>query len=454
VETVEKAVVVKIWQDCLPKLKELLGQTVFQTWIFPLVLQEEKSQQLGELVLEAPDPFFKNWVLRNYLSTIQDILKTSLPQELITLKVRVVSKSESADQDLKLNAFQDRWLGKEKEEVVLNPRFTFENFVVGPCNRFAHAASMAVAESPARAYNPLFIYGGVGLGKTHLLQAICHYVRTQNKSINICYLSSERFTNELINAIQHHSTSTFRQKYRNVDILLIDDIHFIAGKESTQEEFFHTFNTLYDAHKQIIISSDRSPREIPKLEERLISRFSWGLITDIQPPDFETRVAILKKKIEKEPVHIPDEVIFFIAQIIKTNIRELEGALIRVVACSLLEEKQITLDLTKEILKDCIQQVTKPVDFQKIQECVANEFNIPLMELKTRRRSKNIVLSRQVAMYLSRKLTDASLPEIARVFGGKDHTTVLYAYNKIESELKKNDNLKQRVDKITQSLKQ
>ena len=450
----EKAVVVKIWQDCLPKLKELLGQTVFQTWIFPLVLQEEKSQQLGELVLEAPDPFFKNWVLRNYLSTIQDILKTSLPQELITLKVRVVSKSESADQDLKLNAFQDRWLGKEKEEVVLNPRFTFENFVVGPCNRFAHAASMAVAESPARAYNPLFIYGGVGLGKTHLLQAICHYVRTQNKSINICYLSSERFTNELINAIQHHSTSTFRQKYRNVDILLIDDIHFIAGKESTQEEFFHTFNTLYDAHKQIIISSDRSPREIPKLEERLISRFSWGLITDIQPPDFETRVAILKKKIEKEPVHIPDEVIFFIAQIIKTNIRELEGALIRVVACSLLEEKQITLDLTKEILKDCIQQVTKPVDFQKIQECVANEFNIPLMELKTRRRSKNIVLSRQVAMYLSRKLTDASLPEIARVFGGKDHTTVLYAYNKIESELKKNDNLKQRVDKITQSLKQ
>jgi len=454
VETVEKAVVVKIWQDCLPKLKELLGQTVFQTWIFPLILQEEKSQQLGELVLEAPDPFFKNWVLRNYLSTIQDILKTSLPQELITLKVRVVSKSESADQDLKLNAFQDRWLGKEKEEVVLNPRFTFENFVVGPCNRFAHAASMAVAESPARAYNPLFIYGGVGLGKTHLLQAICHYVRTQNKSINICYLSSERFTNELINAIQHHSTSTFRQKYRNVDILLIDDIHFIAGKESTQEEFFHTFNTLYDAHKQIIISSDRSPREIPKLEERLISRFSWGLITDIQPPDFETRVAILKKKIEKEPVHIPDEVIFFIAQIIKTNIRELEGALIRVVACSLLEEKQITLDLTKEILKDCIQQVTKPVDFQKIQECVANEFNIPLMELKTRRRSKNIVLSRQVAMYLSRKLTDASLPEIARVFGGKDHTTVLYAYNKIESELKKNDNLKQRVDKITQSLKQ
>jgi len=454
VETVEKAVVVKIWQDCLPKLKELLGQTVFQTWIFPLILQEEKSQQLGELVLEAPDPFFKNWVLRNYLSTIQDILKTSLPQELITLKVRVVSKSESADQDLKLNAFQDRWLGKEKEEVVLNPRFTFENFVVGPCNRFAHAASMAVAESPARAYNPLFIYGGVGLGKTHLLQAICHYVRTQNKSINKCYLSSERFTNELINAIQHHSTSTFRQKYRNVDILLIDDIHFIAGKESTQEEFFHTFNTLYDAHKQIIISSDRSPREIPKLEERLISRFSWGLITDIQPPDFETRVAILKKKIEKEPVHIPDEVIFFIAQIIKTNIRELEGALIRVVACSLLEEKQITLDLTKEILKDCIQQVTKPVDFQKIQECVANEFNVSLMELKSKRRSKNIVLSRQVAMYLSRKLTDASLPEIARVFGGKDHTTVLYAYNKIESELKKNDNLKQKVDKITQSLKQ
>ncbi len=449
---------VKIWQDCFPKLQELLGQTIFETWILPLTPQEEKSQQTGRLILEAPNPFFKDWVLRNYFSVIQNTLKANLPDEQIALEVKIVSKNQSADlaadQEIKIKDFQSRWLGEQREDFILNPRFTFDNFVVGPCNRFAHAASVAVAESPARAYNPLFIYGGVGLGKTHLMQAICHYVRSVNKSINICYMPSERFTNELINAIQHHSTLTFRQRYRNMDILVIDDIHFIAGKESTQEEFFHTFNALYDAHKQIIISSDRSPREIPRLEERLVSRFSWGLITDIQPPDFETRVAILKKKIEKEPIIMPDEVIFFIAQIIKTNIRELEGALIRVVARSLLEEKQITIDLAREVLRDCIQQAEKPINFQKIQECVANEFGVSLMELKARRRSKNIVLPRQIAMYLSRQLTDASLPEIARFFGGRDHTTVLYAYNKIRLNLEKNDNLKERVNKIIQSLKQ
>ncbi len=466
-KTVKKALLVKAWQECLPKLKETLGETIFETWILPLSLQEEKSQQAGELVLEAPDPFFRDWVLRNYLSVIQNTLRASPVEGQVTIGVKIVSKSQSAaaqgrgavkggiGQEVKIRDFQNHLLGEQqRENFILNPRFTFENFVVGSSNRFAHAASMAVAESPARAYNPLFIYGGVGLGKTHLMQAICHYVQSKNKSVNICYTPSERFTNELINAIQHHSTPTFRQRYRNMDVLVIDDIHFIAGKESTQEEFFHTFNALYDAHKQIIISSDRSPREIPKLEERLISRFSWGLITDIQPPDFETRVAILKKKIEKEPVDISDEVIFFIAQIIKTNIRELEGALIRVVACSLLEEKLITLDLAKEVLRDLIQQVEKPVNFQKIQECVANEFGVSLMELKTKRRSKNIVLPRQVAMYLSRQLTEASLPEIARFFGGRDHTTILYAYNKIKLDLQKNGHLKERVNKVIQNLKQ
>ena len=450
----DKSAVFKIWQGCLPKLKEVLGQTTFQTWILPLTLQEEQSQQAQELVLEAPDPFFKDWVLKNYLSIIQDVLKTSLTEKQIPLKVKIVSKSKPDSQEVKIRDFPGLRLKEQKENLILNPRFTFENFVVGACNRFAHAASMGVAESPARAYNPLFIYGGVGLGKTHLMQAICHYVYSRNKSIKIRYMSSERFTNELINAIQHHSTPTFRQMYRNMDVLVLDDIHFIAGKESTQEEFFHTFNTLYDAHKQIIISSDRSPREIPKLEERLVSRFSWGLVTDIQPPDFETRVAILKKKIEREPVDIPDEIMFFIAQVIKTNIRELEGALIRVIACSLLEEKPITLGLVKEVLRDCIQQVKKPVNFQKIQECVANEFGVSLMELKAKRRSKNIVLPRQVAMYLSRRLTEASLPEIANFFGGRDHTTILYAHNKISRELERSNDLKQRVNKIIQDLKQ
>jgi chromosomal replication initiator protein len=453
VETVEKEFLTQLWQNCLNRLKQTLGQTIFDTWIAPLILQEEQSLNTGELILEAPDPFFQSWVLRNYLSIIEKALNTDLPEEQVNLTVKILAKREPVNQEVRIKDLHRHELRGQKEGAILNPRFDFENFVVGPCNRFAHAASMAVAESPARAYNPLFIYGGVGLGKTHLMQAICHYLYAKNKPVNICYIPSERFTNELIGAIQHHSTAAFRQRYRNMDILLIDDIHFIAGKESTQEEFFHTFNALYDAHKQIIISSDRSPREIPKLEERLVSRFGWGLITDVQPPDFETRVAILKKKVEKEPVSISDEIIFFIAQIITTNIRELEGALIRVIACSLLEEKPITLELTKEVLKDCIRQTRKPVGFQTIQEHVAREFGVSLAELRSKRRSKHIVLARQVAMYLSRQLTEASLPEIAKFFGGRDHTTILYADNKIRLDLKKSGNLKQRVDRITQSIK-
>ena len=322
---------------------------------------------------------------------------------------------------------------QESKIPNLNSRYTFENFVVGPSNRHAHAYSLAVAESPAKTYNPLFIYGGVGLGKTHLIQAICHQIKNKSPAnLKICYMASELFTNELIDAIQHRSTALFRQKYRNVDVLVIDDIHFIAGKESTQEEFFHTFNTLYDAHKQIIFSSDRPPKEIANLQDRLVSRFGWGLTTDIQPPDLETRVAILKKKIEREPVSVPDEVIFFIAQLIKTNIRELEGALIRTIAYSLLEEKPITLGLAQGVLKDLLKEPKKLITVDFIQRCVAEEFGISLPELKTKRRNKTIVLPRQVAMYLSRELTDFSLPEIGGFFGGKDHTTVLHSYNKIK----------------------
>ncbi|MDP2938325.1 MAG: chromosomal replication initiator protein DnaA, partial [Candidatus Omnitrophota bacterium] len=342
-----------------------------------------------------------------------------------------------------------------KDTSGLNPRYTFENFVVGSSNRHAHAYSLAVAESPAKTYNPLFIYGGVGLGKTHLMQAICYHANNKlGGNLKICYMTSERFTNELIDAIQHHSTPMFRQKYRNTDVLVIDDIHFIAGKESTQEEFFHTFNTLYDAHKQIIISSDRPPKEIANLQDRLVSRFGWGLTTDIQPPDLETRAAILKKKIEREPVLVPDDVIFFIAQLIKTNVRELEGALIRTIAYSLLEEKPITLELTKGVLKDLLREPRKLITVDFIQRCVVEEFGVSLQEIKMKRRNKNIVRPRQIAMYLSRELTDLSLPEIGTFFGGKDHTTVLHSYNKIKEDLKQDETLKERVERVIQVIQQ
>ncbi len=466
-ETVNKALLAKIWKDCLPKIEKALGSTTFETWILPLAIQQQRSQKEQKLFLESPDPFFKDWVLKNYLHIIKQALRSSVETEGGKLEVEIVVRSSSSpsaptkpaaksqtpssqtpDQTCSVPSSVKRYDG-----LVLNPRFTFEDFTVGPCNRFAHAAAMAIAESPARAYNPFFIYGGVGLGKTHLMQSICHAARKRDSSVKICYIPSEQFTNELINAIRHRSTAAFRQKYRNMNILVVDDIHFIAGKESTQEEFFHTFNALYDAHKQIIISSDRPPREIPKLEERLISRFSWGLITDVQPPDFETRVAILKNKLEKEPVNIPDEVIFFIAQIIKTNVRELEGALIRITARSQLAGETITLDTAKEVLKDCVEQVKKPLDFQKIQQCVADEFGVTLADLKTKKRNKNLVLPRQVAMYLCRQLTEASLPEIAKSFGGRDHTTILYAYNKIRVDLERNGDSKSRINQIIKKLK-
>lgn len=438
-----------IWDQAKNHLKDRLGKTTFETWILPLKLKEGAE---GDLIIEAPDAFFRDWVEKNYRQAVHEAFASSTQQK-ITLRFESGTLQPGAD----LRPAQEPEAAKSQAapQGNLNPRYTFENFIVGPSNRHAHAYSVAVADSPAKAYNPLFIYGGVGLGKTHLMQAICHQIRAKSVgNPKICYLPSERFTNELIEAIQHHRTSAFRQKYRNVDVLVIDDIHFIAGKESTQEEFFHTFNTLYDAHKQIIISSDRLPREIANLQERLVSRFSWGLATDIQPPDLETRVAILKKKIEREPVAVPDEVIFFIAQLIKTNIRELEGALIRTIAYSLLEEKPVTLELAKDVLKDLLKETKKLITIDFIQRCVAEEFGASLQDLKTKKRHKNIVLPRQVAMYLSRELTDLSLPEIGVSFGGKDHTTVLHAYNKIKGEININPEFKEKVANVVNIIKQ
>lgn len=438
------------WGKTSEYLKEKLGVTVFETWIQPL---KPKAKDKDNLILGAPDNFFRDWVDRHYKNLIQETIKSRTNQELL-VSIETLPPTKETSPKFQEKDFLIK-LPQSQDSLSLNPRYTFENFVVGPSNRHAYAYSLAVAESPGRAYNPLFIYGGVGLGKTHLLQAICHYIKSKGLSnLKICYIPSERFTNELIEAIQHRCTSNFRQKYRNVDVLVIDDIHFIAGKESTQEEFFHTFNTLYDAHKQIIISSDRPAKEISNLQDKLVSRFGWGLTTDIQPPDLETRIAILKKKIEREPVSVPDEVIFFIAQLIKTNIRELEGALIRIIAYSLLEEKPITLELTTEVLKDLLKETKKLITIDFIQRCVAEEFGVTLSDLKARSRNKNIVLSRQIAMYLSRELTDLSLLEIGEGFGGKDHTTVLHSYNKIKYNLNKNEVLKERVNRVIHIIKQ
>lgn len=440
----------KIWEETGDYLKGKLGKTPFETWIIPLKprLQDERN-----LVLGAPDKFFRDWIENHYISLIQEAVNHCAKQELfLTLEVKNDAKEQL---HITVSPTAQVKLPEHPECFNLNSRYTFENFVVGSSNKHSHAYSLAVAESPAKVYNPLFIYGGVGLGKTHLMQAICHHIKNKSAgNIKICYITSEKFTNELIDGIQHRSTAAFRQRYRNMDVLVIDDINFIAGKESTQEEFFHTFNALYDAHKQIIISSDRPPKEIANLQDRLVSRFGWGLTTDIQPPDLETRVAILKKKIEREPVSVPDEVIFFIAQLIKTNIRELEGALIRTIAYSLLEEKPITLDLTKDVLKDLLKEPKKLITVDFIQRCVAEEFSVSLNDLKNKRRSKNIVLPRQIAMYLSRELTDLSLPEIGKFFGGKDHTTVLYSYNKIKEGLNDNADLQDKIKKVIHIIQQ
>ncbi len=335
----------------------------------------------------------------------------------------------------------------------LNPKYTFDTFVIGNSNRFAHAASLAVAEAPAKAYNPLFIYGGVGLGKTHLMHAIGTHVLSHYPNTKVLYVSSEKFTNELINAIRDDKTVDFRNKYRNIDVLLIDDIQFLAGKERTQEEFFHTFNALHEANKQLVISSDRPPKEIPTLENRLRSRFEWGLITDIQIPELETRIAILRKKARLDNLLVPNEVMVFIANKIKSNIRELEGALIRVVAFSTLTGKPITVELAAEALKDIIDSKPKQISIALIQEVVAEYFKLKIEDFKAKKRTKAVAYPRQIAMYLSRELTDASLPKIGEEFGGRDHTTVIHGYEKIAAEVRQDPmveaSINELIDKIT-----
>jgi len=407
------------------------------------------------LIITAPNEFARDWLEERYSQLIAGILYEITGEEL-SVKFIIPQNQRETESDVQLPPKKVRKDDDHGEfpQGILNQKYTFDTFVIGSGNRFAHAASLAVAEAPAKAYNPLFIYGGVGLGKTHLMHAIGHYVLDHNPAAKVVYLSSEKFTNEFINSIRDNKAENFRNKYRNVDILLIDDIQFLAGKESTQEEFFHTFNALHEESKQIIISSDRPPREIPTLEDRLRSRFEWGLITDITPPDLETRIAILRKKAKAEGLDIPNEVMLYIANQIDSNIRELEGALIRVVAYSSLINKDINADLAAEALKDIIpSSKPKVITILDIQKTVGELFSIKLEDFKAKKRTKSLAFPRQIAMYLSRELTDYSLPKIGEEFGGRDHTTVIHAHEKISKLLQTDAQLQRQMKELHELLK-
>lgn len=431
-----------------------MSEVSFNTWIKSC---EPISISSNIIRISVPNSFTQDILEKRYKDLVVNSIEAAC-SKVYTVEFMVASDIQEAEEkEEKKSKIDDRGSITVNDEMssLLNPKYTFASFVIGNSNRFAHAASLAVAESPAKAYNPLFIYGGVGLGKTHLMHAIGHYVLQNNSNAKVVYVSSEKFTNELINAIRDDKNEEFRNKYRNVDILLIDDIQFIAGKERTQEEFFHTFNALHDANKQIILSSDRPPKEIPTLEDRLRSRFEWGLIADIQAPDFETRMAILKKKADVEKLNVANEVMVYIATKIKSNIRELEGALIRIVAYSSLTNRPITVELASEALKDIISnKQNRNVTIDVIQDVVAGYFNLRIEDLKSQRRTRNVAYPRQIAMYLSRKLTDMSLPKIGEEFGGRDHTTVIHAYEKISDSLNTDESLQHTVNDITKKLTQ
>ena len=440
-----------LWQEVLAIIQTKLSKPSFDTW-----LKSTKATVFNDhsLVICAPNSFAREWLETRYAKMIRDTVYEYFGKQ-VTVKFIEEEEQTQHHEPAPVQPPAARVTIQEDPPAnMMNPKYTFETFVIGPGNRFAHAASLAVAEAPAKAYNPLFLYGGVGLGKTHLMHAIGHYVLQHNPGMRVLYISSEKFTNEFINAIMNNRGESFRNKYRNIDILLIDDIQFIAGKEGTQEEFFHTFNALHEERKQIVISSDRPPKEIPTLEERLRSRFEWGLLTDIQPPDLETRIAILRKKAKAENLDIPNEAMVYIASQIDSNIRELEGALIRVVAYSSLTNQDITVHLAAEALKDIIpSNRPKVITIQDIQQKVGEFYGLKVEDFKARKRTKAVALPRQVAMYLARELTDLSLPKIGEAFGGRDHTTVIHAHEKISESIAKDQELNKIVRTIAEKIK-
>jgi len=426
-----------LWDQVLTRIETKVNRHSFYTWFKPTSFVGDDG---GSIRVRVPNGLFRDWLTKHYSAVLTEAMAEVDRQgtsvtfvtddgiPVVTLAAEVTAEP-GADPDS---------LVEETQRGGLAPRYSFDTFIVGGSNQFAHAACRAVAEAPSRSYNPLFIYGGVGLGKTHLMHAIGHYVLTHLTTLKLTYISSERFMNEMINAVRYDRVLDFRERYRSVDVLLVDDIQFLAGKEGTQTEFFHTFNALYDSQKQIVISSDRPPHEIQQLEERLRSRFEWGLIADIQPPDLETKVAILRRKAEAEGVVLPDNVALFIAGKIKSNIRELEGSLIRLVAYASLTGREISLHLAHDVLRNVLQHDDRAVTIEVIQKFVADFYQLKLVDLKSRNNSKSIAMPRQIAMYLCKALTNASLPEIGRSFGGKHHSTVIHSIKKIEA-LKKND---------------
>ena len=433
------------WEKTLDLLSGRIESQAFEVWIKPL---DFVALDKSTLCVEVPDQFFKEWLETHYALLIQEAAR-ELAKEDIELKLTIRNTSAPGkNRRQPVSHSPSRPLSSSN----VSDRYTFDNFVVGTGNQFAHAACFAVANSPALNYNPLFLFGGVGLGKTHLLNAIGYHALKNNICSRILYLSSEQFTNELINSIRYEKMASFRERFRTLEVLLLDDIQFIAGKERTQEEFFHTFNSLYESHQQIVLTSDTPPKDMLFLEERLRSRFEWGLIADIQPPDIETRVAILKHKMKTDSIVLPNDVAFFLASNVKSNIRELEGMLTRVVAFASLNKCEITMDLAKDILKDLIKTKEKDVHIGTIQKEVSNYFNIKLSDLKSNRKQKSIVIPRQICMYLARKLTKMSFPEIGAHFGGKDHSTIIYAVNKIEKALHFDKEVKAAVTALTNKI--
>jgi chromosomal replication initiator protein len=455
-----------IWDQVLSRIETKVNRHIFYTWFKPTTFVADDGLLLR---VRVPNGLFRDWLTKHYAAVLEEALgEIDRKGTLVTF----ITEDQPASRETQrvvpertippppppvavaLEALDDT--ERNEEEAApgsLAQRYSFDTFIVGSSNQFAHAASRAVAEAPSRSYNPLFIYGGVGLGKTHLMHAIGHYVLTHLKTLKLTYISSERFMNEMINGVRYDRILDFRERYRSVDVLLVDDIQFLAGKEGTQTEFFHTFNALYDSQKQIVISSDRPPHEIPQLEERLRSRFEWGLIADIQPPDLETKVAILKRKAETEGVPLPDNVALYIAGKIKSNIRELEGSLIRLVAYASLTGREISLPLAQDVLRNVLQHDERAVTIEGIQKYVSDYYQLKHGELKSRNNSKSIAMPRQVAMYLCKALTNASLPEIGKSFGGKHHSTVIHSIRKIEALRQRDGNFNKLINTFLESFR-